>query len=108
MLLNMFAPLRNLTFHDVAQVKLFTALKREARFKWLKKTDQRYTALQKLCNDIRESTVNVQMPIILLRNDNPGGPDAMGDTSLMFVANNQAWQIIRDWLHTVGIRFNWW
>ena len=105
----MFAPLRNQTFHDVDHVKLFTALKREARFTgWLDQTDERYIELQTLCNDIRESTVNVQVPIILLRNGNPGGPNAMGDTNLMFVANDQAWQIIRDWLHTVGFQCNWW
>ena len=101
--------LRNLTFDDVQNLKLFSALKREANFRgWLSPTDDRYIQLQGLCNDIRESTVNPQMPITLLRNDNEGPDNAMGDTDLMFVASAEAWQTIREWLYDVGLNCDWW
>ena len=61
-----------------------------------------------LCNDIIQSTVNVNMPSNLIRNDNPGPINGFGKTNKIFVADAQVWQIIRDWLHTVGIRCNWW
>ena len=104
----MNATLRNLTFDDVRNVKLFTALMREARFRWLSTDDPRYTGLQSLSNDIRESTVNPQMAILLLRNENEGGPNALGDTNKMFVADAEAWQIIRDWLFNMGMKRQWW
>ena len=100
--------LRNLTFDDVRNVKLFTALMREARFRWLEQDDDRYTGLQDLSNDIRESTVNPQMPVNLLRNENEGGYNACGDTGKLFVADAEAWQIIRDWLFNMGIKRDWW
>ena len=106
----MFAPLRNLTFRDVEHLPLLSA--REAKFKgWLPQDtagDDRYAGLQKLCNDIIQSTVNVNMPSNLIRNDNPGPINGFGKTNKIFVADAQVWQIIRDWLHTEGIRRNWW
>ena len=104
----MNAVLRNLTFDDVRNVKLFTALMSEARFRWLEQGDDRYTGLQDLSNDIRESMVNPQMPMNLLRNENEGGYNACGDTSKLFVADAEAWQIIRDWLFNMGIKRDWW
>ena len=99
-------PLRNLTFRDVQNLPLFTALKRESRFKgWFAKDDDRYCGLQSLCNDIIQS---VNMEAHLIRNENQGPINGYGDTDKMFVADDQAWQIIRDWLLTEGLRRNWW
>ena len=99
--------LRNLTFDDVRNVKLFTVLMREAQFKWLEQSEPRYTGLQRLSNDIRESMVNPQMRMSLLRNENEGGYNACGDTGKLFVADAEAWQIIRNWLYHMGLRRNW-
>jgi len=99
--------LRNLSFADVQHVKLITALKREAKFTgWLPRDvlgDDRYAGLQKLCNDIIQS---VKIPLI--RNDNVGAINGYGDTNLFFVADDQAWQTIRNWLHHEGTKRAWW
>lgn len=105
----MTTALRNQTFQDVQHIKLFSALKREARFPgWLDSTDERYVGLQTLCNDIIQSTVNVQMPLTLVRNENCGAINGFGDTNLFFVADAEAWQICRDWLQALGIQSGWW
>ena len=92
--------LRNLTFRDVQFVPIFRALKREAKYPgWLEKHDVRYTMLQKLCNDIRESNVNLDLDGPLLRNENDGPPNTTGDVNLMFPDSPEAWQIIRQWLY---------
>jgi hypothetical protein len=84
-------------------------LKREAQFPcWLPQDvpgDDRYRGLQSLCNDVIQ---NRDMPVDLIRNRNPGPIDGFGDTQKMFVANAQAWEIIRVWLCSEGVKRNWW
>jgi len=106
----MHAALKNQPFHKVEHVPLLHALKREAKFTgWLPQDvagDDRYAGLQKLCNDIIQSR---HFPAInLIRNYNAGPINGFGNTKKMFVADAQAWEIVRDWLHTEGIKRNWW